>query len=418
MIDRIEFTARHLTSNAGLLLLLENTRKNGVFDWIDQELVFETRSTNQIKRNHIQTLLCGNFIGIDKLERLKLLQGDPLVREYSIAVKEPETVSRFLGNFNYKTTQMLREVNFRLFRKLLQIKRFPAITIDIDSSVVNVEGHQEGTTKGYNPKKPGNPCYNLQFAFCDELKAFLSGYIRSGDTYTSNGAAGLIQEIVAQIQELSVKTTFRMDSGYFDEAILETIETMECTYVIKAKGYPTLVSKASDPGLTFVPGEDGRETAELVVALDLWKKARRFIVKRVRNNPTQTAQLSFLPGEEFEYFFYVTNTGLPAEAVVAFYEKRGNAENYIKEAKYDLAVGHLLLRSFWANEAIFQLMMMAYNLFLLFKMDRGMKTEYRQQIKTFRLKYIFLAGKIIRSARQVVLKLPEQYAHQPIFNPC
>jgi hypothetical protein len=141
-------------------------------------------------------------------------------------------------------------------------------------------------------------------------------------------------------------------------------------------------------------------------------------VKRVRKDPTQTAQLSFLPGEEFEYFFNVTNTGLPAEAVVAFYEKRGNAENYIKEAKYDPAVGHLLLRSFWANEAIFQLMMMAYNLFLLFKMDQGMKTEYRQQIKTFRLKYIFLAGKIIRSARQVVLKLPEQYAHQPIFNPC
>jgi hypothetical protein len=141
-------------------------------------------------------------------------------------------------------------------------------------------------------------------------------------------------------------------------------------------------------------------------------------VKRVRKDPTQTAQLSFLPGEEFEYFFYVTNTGLPAEAVVSFYEKRGNAENYIKEAKYDLAVGHLLLRSFWANGAIFQLMMMAYNLFLLFKIDRGMKTEYRQQIKTFGLKYIFLAGKIIRSARQVVLKLPEQYAHHAIFNPC
>ncbi len=139
-------------------------------------------------------------------------------------------------------------------------------------------------------------------------------------------------------------------------------------------------------------------------------------MKRVRKDPTQTSQLSFLPGEEFEYFFYVTNTDLPVEAVVAFYEKRGNAENYIKEAKYDMAVGHLLLRSFWANEAIFQLMMMAYNLFLLFKMDRGMKTEYWQQIKTFRLKYIFLAGKIIRSARQVVLKLPEQYAHQPIFS--
>ena len=27
--------------------------------------------------NHIKTMLCGHFIGIDKLERLKLLQNDP-----------------------------------------------------------------------------------------------------------------------------------------------------------------------------------------------------------------------------------------------------------------------------------------------------------------------------------------------------
>jgi hypothetical protein len=33
--------------------------------------------------NHIKTMLCGNFIGIDKLEQLKLLQSDPLVNEFS-----------------------------------------------------------------------------------------------------------------------------------------------------------------------------------------------------------------------------------------------------------------------------------------------------------------------------------------------
>jgi hypothetical protein len=77
-----------------------------------------------------------------------------------------------------------------------------------------------------------------------------------------------------------------------------------------------------------------------------------------------------------------------------------------------MAVGHLLLQSFWANEAIFQLMMLAYNLFLLFNMDFAGETEYRQQIKTFRLKYIFLAGKIIRTARSVVLKLSERYPYQ------
>lgn len=415
MIDTVEFTARQLTLNAGLLLLLENTRKNGVFEWIDRELVFENGPTNKIKMNHIQTMLCGNFIGIDKLERLKLLQSDPLVHEFSISVKEPETVSRFLGNFSYKTTQMLREVNFQLFRKLLIQSKHKVITIDIDSSVVNVEGRQEGTAKGYNPKKPGNACYNLQFAFCDEIKSFLTGYVRSGDTYTSNGATGLIQEIIAQIQDMGLKITFRMDSGYFDENILETIESLGCTYVIKAKGYPTLVSQATDPSLIFVPGEEGRETAELATHLDSWKKARRFIVERVRKDSAETAQLSFLAGEEYEYFFFVTNLDRSPEEVAALYDQRGRCENYIKEAKYDMAVGHLLLQSFWANEAIFQLMMMAYNLFLLFKMDRGMKAEYRQQIKTFRLKYIFLAGKIVRTARRVVMKLPKEYPYQEVY---
>jgi hypothetical protein len=80
-----------------------------------------------------------------------------------------------------------------------------------------------------------------------------------------------------------------------------------------------------------------------------------------------------------------------------------------------MAVGHLLLQSFWANEAIFQLMMLAYNLFLLFKMDFANGTEYRQKIKTFRLKYIFQAGKIIRTARNVVMKLSEKYPYREIY---
>lgn len=415
VINRIEFSARNLTSNAGLLLLFEHARRNGVFDLIDHVLVFENQSTNKIKMNHIKTMLCGNLIGIDKLERLKLLQSDPLINEFDISIKEPETVSRFLGNFSYKTTQMLREINFKVFGKLLRKRKQTAITIDIDSSVVNVEGHQEGTAKGYNPKKPGNPCYNLQFAFCNELKAYVTGYVRSGDTYTANGAADMIQEIIAHIKEKELEVTFRMDSGYFDEDILETIEALGCRYVIKGKAYPTLVAQAIDPDLTFGADEENQETTELVTSLNTWKKDRRFVISRVLKEKQDRTQLSFLGGQEYAYSFFVTNTDLSPEEVVDFYQKRGNSENYIKEAKYDMAVGRLLLKSFWSNEAIFQLMMLAYNLFLLFKIDFLRTTEYRQQIKTFRLKYIFLAGKIIKTARSVVMKLSEKYPYREIY---
>ena len=77
---------------------------------------------------------------------------------------------------------MFREINFKVFKKLLCKSILTSITIDIDSSVVNVEGHQEGTAKRFNPKRLGNLCYNIQFAFCDELKASISGFVRSGNT--------------------------------------------------------------------------------------------------------------------------------------------------------------------------------------------------------------------------------------------
>jgi hypothetical protein len=54
-------------------------------------------------------------------------------------------------------------------------------------------------------------------------------------------------------------------------------------------------------------------------------------------------------------------------------------------------------------------------LFLLFKMDFAEETKYRQQIKTFRLKYVFLAGKIIRTTRRVVMKLSEKYPYQEVY---
>ena len=91
---------------------------------------------------------------------------------------------------------------------------------------------EECYAKGYNPKKPGNNCYNIQFAFCDELKAYITGYVRSGNTYTANGAAEMIKEIVAHIKTDDLEILFRMDSGYFDDDIITTIESAGCQYLI------------------------------------------------------------------------------------------------------------------------------------------------------------------------------------------
>lgn len=99
MIDKIEFKAKNLTSNAGLFLMLENTKKNGIFELIENDLTFESDFLNEIKVNRVKII----FAVIDKLERLNLLKNESLVREFNISVKEPETVSCLLSNFSFKT---------------------------------------------------------------------------------------------------------------------------------------------------------------------------------------------------------------------------------------------------------------------------------------------------------------------------
>jgi hypothetical protein len=54
--------------------------------------------------------------------------------------------------------------------------------------------------------------------------------------------AEMIKEIVANIKTDDLEILFRMDSGYFDEKIIETIESLGCKYLIKAKSYSTLAS--------------------------------------------------------------------------------------------------------------------------------------------------------------------------------
>jgi len=61
--------------------------------------------------------------------------------------------------------------------------------------------------------------------------------------------------------------------------------------------------------------------------------------------------------------------------VIEYYDKCGNCENYTKEAKCDLVVKHLLLQPFWANKAIFQLMMLLYNPF--FAVQDGLRNGNR-----------------------------------------
>jgi hypothetical protein len=75
------------------------------------------------------------------------------------------------------------------------------------------------------------------------------------------------------------------------------------------------------------------------------------------------AKVEFHFGELFPRVgFLVTNLSLPSRAVVRFYNKRGTAEQWIKEGKQATHWTRLSCHRFRANEARLQLSLLAYNL--------------------------------------------------------
>lgn len=62
-----------------------------------------------------------------------------------------------------------------------------------------------------------------------------------------------------KVEELEI--TFRMNSDYIDEDILEIIELLDGKYVVKGKGYPTLVAQIYGFSISLVAGLSGCETA-------------------------------------------------------------------------------------------------------------------------------------------------------------
>jgi len=58
MIDKVEFIAKNLTSNAGVLLLLNYAEEQRIFQELDEMLVFDNKSTEEIKMNYLKALIC------------------------------------------------------------------------------------------------------------------------------------------------------------------------------------------------------------------------------------------------------------------------------------------------------------------------------------------------------------------------
>jgi hypothetical protein len=117
--------------------------------------------------------------------------------------------------------------------------------------------------------------------------------------------------------------------------------------------------------------------------------------------------------------FMVTNRRGRAADLVAWYDDRGTAENWIKELKLDIHADRLSCHRFRANAVRLQLHSLALLLLAYFRRAVLAGTSLaRATIGTIRLQLLKVAGRVVRSVRRLWFHLASHWPGQPLFTTC
>ena len=111
----------------------------------------------------------------------------------------------------------------------------------------------------------------------------------------------------------------------------------------------------------------------------------------------------------------VTNLSQPAERVVAFYNGRGTAEQWIREGKTAVRWTRLSCRSMMANTVRLQLHALAYNLANLLRTLALPSEVERWSLTALREKVVKIGAKVIAHARYVVFQMAEVAVPRNLF---
>ncbi|MCI0690977.1 IS1380 family transposase [candidate division KSB1 bacterium] len=414
---KTEFGDDRVTSFAGLKPFMQYLDCTlNLFTLFDRKVSFSKKKRNYTKTAYLKVVLTLFAVGYEKIQHVLLLAADHFLLKLLELHRfpNPENIVRcFLNKFTFKHAYELSCVQqvlvSTMHKKLFQLK---SVTVDCDSTTKDTCGHQEGTGRHYNQANGYHPI----MAFLFETKEFLHGFLRPGDTYTGNGIVNFMRECLARLPYTIRTITFRADSGFFVEALMEFLEKLGHFYVIAAKLYPTLLQRVIQiPAAAFRPFEDGWEITTIHFALDCWSKARKFIVLRKLKKASQ--QISLLGDDnQYEYLAYCTNRDdMGAPEVVEFYRARGTMENYIKEAKNDTCFKYFTVQKFWSNEALFQIAMLFYNATIWFRAELISKKSVRERLYTFRLKFIQVPGRLIHRGRTWYIRINAAYRYREVM---
>ncbi len=411
---KLEFHGVKVTSDAGLLAYRELDDLFGLTDMIACELRDNRKgkNTQHSVRALLRQSIYGRLAGYEDTNDAERLCVDPAMRQVVGGRAKDKTAGSVSQMGRFETEILTQPQNLRALMnqpgqwvdKVHKRKPVKEIILDMDSSDSPTFGRQEGSA--YNGHF-GYTCYHPLFLF-NQFGDLERTLLRNGNVYSSDDWKSVLEPVVERYRGQDLIRYFRGDAAFADPNIYCFLEAEDYFYAIRLKANNILYGKIEHL-LTRPVGRPPRKPIVLYESFQYkaasWHKSRRVVAK-----------IEWHAGELFPRIgFIVTNLRRKSSNVVKFYNKRGTAEQWIKEGKYALKWTRLSCHDFIDNQVRLQLFALAYNVGNFLRRLALPKSIKDWSLRTMREKLVKIGAKVVRHARYVTFQLAEVLVSRSLF---
>src|SRR3954469_13514057 len=278
------------------------------------------------------------------------------------------------------------------------------IVLDMDSSVSPTHGEQEDSVwNGHY----ACTCYHPLFVF-NQFGDLERCTLRPGNLHSADGWGSVLKPVIARYQGKVLRIYFRADAAFAMPGVYECLEADRIKYAIRLPANHVLQNRIGyllKRPVGRPPNEVRRYYANFTYQAASWTKPRRVIAK-----------VEWHPGELYPRVgFIVTNMSRPAERVVAFYNKRGTCEQWIKEGKGAIKWTRLSCRTFAANAVRLQLHALAYNLGNCLRTLATPEPIKDWSLTSLQEKLIKIGAKVVSHGRYIIFQMAEVAITRQMF---
>jgi hypothetical protein len=411
---KVDFQGSRVTSDGGLILVRELDEQLRFGDLVAEHLSDARRGKNtqlplvDLFRQSIYSRVAG-YEDVNDAERLSQDPAFRLIGSEKVWDRGVALTSRLQ---TFETEMLAEEENFAglarinraLIGKVEALDSAQRVVLDMDSTEIPVYGEQENSA--YNGHFEST-CYHPLLLFNREGDC-LAAKLRPGNVHSAEDWEELLLPEIEQQQKLGKEVVFRADAAFAKPEIYAALEERGVKYAIRIPANDSLERDIAE----LLTRPAGRPSYKPVVwyksflyQAASWKTARRVVAK-----------VEFHFGELFPRVgFIVTNLETDSRAVVRFYNKRGTAEQWIKEGKQAVKMTRLSCHRFRSNEVRLWLSLMAYNLGNLWRRLVLPKRIDNWSLTSLQQRLMKTGGRLVKHARYYWLLLAESHLTRRLF---